>query len=198
MTICKSANRETSKKNNPVPSVRFNGTRYYKLHKSDYYVSKSGVILSLKQKAPRILHTYKIGSGYLMTDLYSHNKRTSVTVHAIVARVFHGKRPKGWDIDHIDGNKLNNHYKNLRYLPKSINRSLPNKGGKQHDAKTVYATIDGKLHKFECIKYFRQYLKIPKWYLERKDNSFPRTSKYIVTKMYKGETTIKITLKSRK
>lgn len=49
MLFNRTANRGTPTKDNPVPSVKFCGTRYYKFLKSRYYVSKSGEILSLKQ-----------------------------------------------------------------------------------------------------------------------------------------------------
>lgn len=59
MLFSRTANRGTPTRDNPVPSFKFRGITYYKLHKSLYYVSKSGQVISLKQKNPRMLHHTK-------------------------------------------------------------------------------------------------------------------------------------------
>lgn len=63
-------------------------------------------------------------SAYLHVNLadsrYPRGNRT-YRVHELVAEAFYGERPKGYVIDHIDREKLNNHYKNLRYVTWSTN-----------------------------------------------------------------------------
>lgn len=64
--------------------------------------------------------------GYLQVKLYENdNKRHSRLVHRLVAmtyldydesKVYKGKNSGGLTVDHIDGNKLNNHYTNLRWV----------------------------------------------------------------------------------
>ena len=49
--------------------------------------------------------------GYLRTKLQAITK----TIHSIVAECALGPRPEGLVINHIDGNKLNNHPNNLEY-----------------------------------------------------------------------------------
>jgi len=50
-------------------------------------------------------------------------------VHILVARAFLGERPKGYIINHIDGNKLNNCLENLEYRTQSYNIYHANKLG---------------------------------------------------------------------
>lgn len=200
MLFNRTANRGTPTKDNPVPSVKFCGTRYYKFLKSRYYVSKSGEILSLKQKLPRILRQYEVNSGYMCTDLWSRNKPKKLSVHRIVARVFLGKCPKGYEVDHIDGDKKNNHVSNLRYIPMQENRGSPNTGGNQHDAVKVKSKVDGVIKIFDCIKQFREFYNIPKWqmdYVLRGRSYFAMNSPYTIKKFVKGATTIKIVLVSK-
>lgn len=42
-------------------------------------------------------------------------------VHDLVAEQFIGPRPEGYDIDHVDGNRSNNHYTNLEYVTRQEN-----------------------------------------------------------------------------
>lgn len=48
-------------------------------------------------------------------------RHVRTTVHRLVALAFLGERPKDTVVDHIDRNKQNNHYKNLRYVSFSEN-----------------------------------------------------------------------------
>lgn len=54
--------------------------------------------------------------GYLVTILNFRGKRKTVCVHALVAEYFIGKRKNKLQVNHIDGNKLNNCVSNLEYL----------------------------------------------------------------------------------
>ena len=45
----------------------------------------------------------------------------TMVVHKIVALTFLGDRPNGMDINHIDGNKKNNHVDNLEFVTRSEN-----------------------------------------------------------------------------
>lgn len=46
---------------------------------------------------------------------------TTITIHVIVARAWIGGIPKGWHVDHIDGNKFDVAVRNLRILPAWLN-----------------------------------------------------------------------------
>lgn len=47
--------------------------------------------------------------------------KKKILVHHLVAEAFHGKRPEGMVVDHIDRNRRNNHSSNLRYATPTQN-----------------------------------------------------------------------------
>ena len=91
-----------------------------------YVKSRGG---SLRQLPEKIVKPLLSGSGYLNVIASKNQKRQTLIVHHIVAEYFIGPRPNGLVIDHIDGNKHNNHADNLRYVSTKINLR------KRHDAK---------------------------------------------------------------
>lgn len=59
--------------------------------------------------------------GYSLVILCNLNKRYNKTVHSLVALAFHGERPEGCHIRHIDGSRDNNRPENLVYGTRSEN-----------------------------------------------------------------------------
>jgi len=57
------------------------------------------------------------GRGYQKMNVGSQ----AFKVHDLIARSFLGKKPKNYDVDHIDGEKKNNAPSNLRYVTRSQN-----------------------------------------------------------------------------
>lgn len=53
--------------------------------------------------------------GYLRMTIRIKGKQRTLRLHKMVMETFHGFR-KGVDIDHIDGDKMNNRLENLRYV----------------------------------------------------------------------------------
>ena len=63
----------------------------------------------------RVLKPVVKDSGYLCVTLSNGIDRPQVAIHRLVARAFLGECPIGLHVLHNDGNKINNHYTNLRY-----------------------------------------------------------------------------------
>ena len=96
----------------------------YKDVRPIYKIDENGNIYSLYKKA--ILKPRKDKDGYLKIGLKSENGKRYVRIATLVAYNFIGEPPKDIDdptIDHIDGNIVNNHYSNLRWLSRSENSS---------------------------------------------------------------------------
>ena len=85
-----------------------------------WIICRNGVIISKKLNRPRKL--FKNNSGYLMvTDRDRDAKTKNYYVHRIVAEAFIGEIPKGMAVNHIDGDKTNNHIRNLEIITYSEN-----------------------------------------------------------------------------
>jgi hypothetical protein len=90
-----------------------------------YSVSSLGRIRREKRakstKAGRTL-SYRVGNhGYPVTTLTVNCKGAKVTVHSLVAAAFLGPRPDGYQVNHIDGKKLNARANNLEYATPAAN-----------------------------------------------------------------------------
>jgi hypothetical protein len=59
--------------------------------------------------------------GYMNTIITVDGKRISICQHILVALAHIGERPRGFDIDHIDGDRSHNLATNLRYLSRIDN-----------------------------------------------------------------------------
>lgn len=92
-----------------------------------YEVSNQGRVRSVdrqikgKAYSSRILYQGVIGSGYRTVNLYKAGKRTTRTVHSLVAEAFIGKRPLGADICHGLNGVSDNSPSNLRYGTRTEN-----------------------------------------------------------------------------
>lgn len=63
----------------------------------------------------------KSSNGYLIFGAFEDGKRTNILVHRAVAGAFIRTIPKNMEVNHKDGNKLNNHISNLEIVTKSEN-----------------------------------------------------------------------------
>ena len=79
----------------------------------------------------RMLTKIKKNSGYFCVTLTDGVNRPQISVHRLVARAFLGEAPLGLHVLHTDGDKLNNHYSNLRYGTPAENVADTKKHGRQ-------------------------------------------------------------------
>ena len=85
----------------------------------NYEVSSHGRVRN--NKTMNILKPSLNQGGYYQISLHKNGKKKSTRIHQVVAEAY-CEMPIMYDcIDHIDRNKKNNHYKNLRYCTSSEN-----------------------------------------------------------------------------
>jgi len=86
-----------------------------------YQASSLGKIKSLVGRRSNVefLKEGVTGAGYKTVTLCKNGKRASKNVHRLIAETFLGDSKL--DVNHKDGNKLNNNIKNLEYVTKSEN-----------------------------------------------------------------------------
>ena len=87
-----------------------------------YEVSNSGEIKSIFYgKNPKILKKSKTTTGYYKIELSKNKKRKSFKVHRLVAIAFIPNIENKPNINHIDGNPLNNNIDNLEWCTQKEN-----------------------------------------------------------------------------
>lgn len=82
-----------------------------------YEVSEDGRIVR-NVKSKHQLAMDKDRGGYFRVSSVLNGKQIHRFVHILVAECWLGSKPDGMECDHIDHNKHNNHYTNLRYVTK--------------------------------------------------------------------------------
>ena len=125
-----------------------------------YQVSKSGKIRNKKTK--RILKPQTSKFGYqILTVRPNKNEQINIRIHQIVAETYIGEKPNGYVVNHKDGNKKNNNYKNLEYVTSSENNIHALKKGLRKKASNLKPKRgeESKLHKLtekEVIKIIEE------------------------------------------
>ena len=138
-----------------------------------YQVSSFGRVKSLKYGKEKVLGDSSNSRGYISVALFSEGKRKSKTIHRLVAETFLGK--SDLDVNHKDGNTINNNLENLEYVTtrdNSIHGYKSKKTSSQYPGvyfdKTnskwkAYTTINGKvksLGRFKTeLEAYNTYLK---------------------------------------
>lgn len=82
---------------------------------------KSKIIPGERRKKQEFVLTQSVVNGYLSVALFNGNTKKQIKVHRLVALHFIGN-PNNYDqINHKDGNKMNNHCSNLEWCDQSHN-----------------------------------------------------------------------------
>jgi hypothetical protein len=97
-----------------------------------YQVSNMGNVKTMSRlhridrpyvKQERLLNPPTNSVGYKQVALYRDKKGVIQSVHKLVATVFLERKPEHQVINHIDGNKLNNHVDNLEWCTYGHNQA---------------------------------------------------------------------------
>lgn len=106
---------------------RFSISNYGRVRQNNIsYITKQNKLIKHEEK---IIEPFIWQSKYLRVDLICNKKdnkhRLATYIHKLVAEYFIGERPEGYEIDHIDGNYLNNRVDNLQYVSHKDNMNNP-------------------------------------------------------------------------
>ena len=154
---------------NPVDSLQsrktimFDDQLFYELDIKGYFVSRNGDVISCFAKGnqtidyehPRYKKLRVSIGGYYFTSFYKNGRenRYDVMIHNLVCETFIGPRPDNMQIDHINGNRLDNRLQNLRYVTRSQN--MANKSVKWRSSKIrVVGKYNGKQIDYPSIRQF--------------------------------------------
>ena len=85
---------------------------------SNYKISKNGVVFNISRNRMIRNHIY---GRYLVCSLCEGGKQNTFYVHRLVAIAFHGFPADALEVDHIDRDRFNNNYLNLRWVDHRTN-----------------------------------------------------------------------------
>lgn len=150
-----------------IESIRWRSTNI-----RTYFVSEHGEVANIKLSEVgdvlkfRKMKLYCGSNGYLRAPLkYEPRKERKYLVHRLVYEAFVGKLEEGKVIDHIDANRGNNHYKNLRQVTQkeNIHNAIKhgNFGGNHKCRIKVYDKVTKETTYYNSIKEFIIELGIP-------------------------------------
>lgn len=112
--------------------------KFRRIGKTNYAVDRNG---NVRNKAgTALLRPGTLNSGYLAVWLSLRHRVKVRTVHSLVAQAWIGPRPKGHVINHKDGNRKNNSYKNLEYVTQFGNMQHAAETGSLPKASRHYST----------------------------------------------------------
>lgn len=132
-------------------SETYEGEEWRPWRDGAYEVSSLGRVR--RAKPGRRTHVWRLMTPVLLSIGYYHvgptinGRNVQVYVHAMVAEVFIGPRPEGYDINHKDGIKTNNAVTNLEYTTHLENVRHAHRSGfvprgeKHHNAKLTTAQV---------------------------------------------------------
>ena len=94
-----------------------------------YKISTKGRIKSFYKNKETILKQNIVGYGYLRVHLCKNKQAKDLYIHRLVAETFIPNPENLPEVDHWDGNKLNNCVENLRWVTSSENKQAAIKNG---------------------------------------------------------------------
>ena len=123
-----------------------------KMIKEGYLIYPNGMVLGKKGALLKL----KVGSsGYVILNTWCNYEQKTYSIHRVVATLFVPNPNNYPEVNHIDGDKLNNYYKNLEWKTRSGNIQHAfdtglnkgpwkgKKGEKHHRSKAVLQMKEG-------------------------------------------------------
>lgn len=105
--------KQKNNSNRSISNKDYNENEIAQFRSSPYYATKDGRILNLNKNIEIKL---KNSGNYLRFQGNYNLEKKYFLVHRVVWEAFNGEIPKGYDIDHIDGNLHNNRLDNLQAI----------------------------------------------------------------------------------
>lgn len=125
---------------NPSEWKDIPGNPWYEIHFRGYVRNKN---------TGKILSAGLAGNGYLTVGLRSKTH----TIHRLVACAFIGQPSEKLVVNHIDGNKLNNHVANLEFVTSGQNNSHAIRTGLKKSAYPARGVIQMDMNGSEIARY---------------------------------------------
>lgn len=143
---------------NKINNYIFNDTEFKIIpYASNYKIGNNGTLININTN--KIIKPISVSHGYLLYHLSINGKRINKLVHRLVAEIFIENINNLPEVDHIDGNILNNNVSNLKWCTRTENNNNPihkenlsNSNNK--NKKTIYKLdLNGNiLEEFSSIK----------------------------------------------
>lgn len=129
-----------------------------------YEVSEDGRIVR-NVKSKHQLYMDKDWGGYYRVSPVYKGKQIHRFVHVLVAECWLGPKPDGFECDHIDNDRHNNHYTNLRYVTKqeNLSRRVFTEEGRRHNGEITrnrYNSYTSEQQR-ECIEPMLRAIELP-------------------------------------
>lgn len=90
-------------------------------HKLEIVNGLAKVYSASAKHSRRELQQFIDVNGYWKVGLWLTDKTLKCYIHRLVAEAVYGPCPEGYEVNHKDGNKLNNHPSNLEYITHAEN-----------------------------------------------------------------------------
>ena len=124
---------------------------------SSYYVTEYGNVYN--SKTNKVLCWCDNGSGYKLVYLMINGKRKSKLIHRLVAEAFIPNPNNLPQVNHIDGDKSNNHVSNLEWCTCEYNNNHAIQNELRNTIHVNMYTLDGKfITTFKSIHEANRYL----------------------------------------
>lgn len=125
-----------------ITEKELNSKQWRQIENTQYYISENGEIYNSNTRIK--LRPKK--DGYLRYSIYINNELKTIPAHILVYKAFVNNIIFN-EIDHIDGNKLNNHYTNLRDISHSENMNNAMNNGHRNMIPVEQIDIEGNIIK---------------------------------------------------